>query len=138
MKRLEKMVDFRVKDAEEQLKFMEDDYEQAKAQATAMKSINSILRGGLSKSMEEELALNNVNNTINENIAEMNRLLDGSNDILLNFDLDSEASLEKADEILRAIDEGKFSILNEASSQKTYTDFIEVTEEKLPEKRRWT
>lgn len=139
MKRLEKMVDFRVKDAEEQLKFMEDDYEQAKAQASAMKSINSILRGGLTKSMEEELALDSVNNTINESIAEMNRLLDGSNDILLNFDLDSEASLEKADEILKAIDEGKFNILNESSNQKvTYTDFVEVNEEKLPAKRRWT
>lgn len=141
MKRLEKMVEFHVKDAEEQLKYTQDDYEQAKAQASAMKSINSILRGGLTKSMEEELALDNVNSTINESIAEMNRLLDGSNDLLINFDLDSEASLEKANEILKAIDEGKFNILkeNKTKSKKEYfTDYVELPNENNLPKRRWT
>jgi len=139
MKRLEKMVEFHVKDAEEQLKYTQDDYEQAKAQATAMRSINSILKGSLTKSMEEELALDNVNSTINESIAEMNRLLDGSNDLLINFDLDSEASLEKANEILKAIDEGKFNILKEkrVSSKEEYVDYVELPNETLP-KRRWT
>ena len=46
------------------------------------------------------MALNVVSSTINDSIAEMNRLLDGSNDILINYDISSMANASKVDEII--------------------------------------
>lgn len=119
MKNLETAADFKVKDAENELRYRKNEYEQAKAQQKAMSSITSILKGGLSKSMEEELAMEQVTNTINTSIAEMNRLLDGSNDILVNFELDTEANATKADEILARFDANGFDIFN-AESKPDY------------------
>jgi len=144
MKKLEKAAEYKIKDASSQLKYMEDEYEQAKAQTSAVRSINSILNGGLTRSMEEELALDSVNNTINESIAEMNRLLDGSNDILINFDINSESNLQLADEIMKVFDEKGFGIFDSENKKELHTatpvtdaEYVEVKEE-LPVRRRWT
>ena len=118
MKNLEVAADFRVKDAENELRYRKDEYEQAKAQQKAMSSITSILRGGLSKSMEEELAIEQVTNVVNTSIAEMNRLLDGSNDILLNFELETDANAVKADEILAKFEANGFDIFNTNTPSK--------------------
>ena len=120
MKNLETAADFKVKDAQNELRFRKDEYEQAKAQQKAMSSITSILKGNLSKTMEEELAMEQVTNTINTSIAEMNRLLDGSNDILINFELDTEANATKADEILARFDANGFDIFNADNTNSTY------------------
>ena len=112
MKNLETAADFKVKEASNELRYRKNEYEQAKAQQKAMSSITSILKGGLTRSMEEELAMEQVTNTINTSIAEMNRLLDGSNDILVNFELDTEANATKADEILARFDANGFDIFN--------------------------
>jgi phage shock protein A len=145
MKKLEKAAEYKISDASDQLKYMENEYEQAKAQTSAVRSINSILSGGLSRSMEEELALDSINSTINESIAEMNRLLDGSNDILINFDIESESNLQLADEIMKVFDEKGFGIFDSSEKKQinastfTEVDYEEVKEgEKVPAKRRWT
>ena len=120
MKNLETAADFKVRDAQNELRYRKDEYEQAKAQQKAMSSITSILKGTLSKTMEEELAMEQVTNTINTSIAEMNRLLDGSNDILINFELDTEANATKADEILARFDANGFDIFNADTSASSY------------------
>lgn len=121
MKKLQIAADFKVRDAQGELSYRKDEYEQAKAQQKAMSSISSILKGGLTKSMEEEIAMEQVSNTINTSIAEINRLLDGSNDILINFELNSEANAAKADEIVKMFDTNGFSIFNsETEPQITF------------------
>lgn len=110
MKKLQVAADFKVRDAQNELSYRKDEYEQAKAQQKAVSSITSILKGCLTSSMEEELAMEQVSNTINTSIAEINRLLDGSNDILVNFELNNDINSAKADEIVRMFDSNGFSI----------------------------
>lgn len=112
MKNLETAADFKVRDAKNELRYRKNEYEQAKAQQKAMGSITAIVKGGLTKSMEEEIAMEQVTSTINTSIAEMNRLLDGSNDILVNFELDNDANAEKADKILEMFEANGFDIFN--------------------------
>ena len=112
MKKLQVAADFKVKDAQNELSYRKDEYEQAKAQQKAVSSITSILKGCLTSSMEEELAMEQVSNTINTSIAEINRLLDGSNDILVNFELNNDINSAKADEIVRMFDSNGFSIFD--------------------------
>ena len=137
MKNLETAADFKVKDASNELRYRKNEYEQAKAQQKAMGSITSILKGVLTKPMEEELAMEQVMSTINTSIAEMNRLLDGSNDILVNFELDNDANASKADRILEMFDANGFDIFNakeETSQQKVLEAHqVDGTEgEKIP------
>lgn len=110
MKKLQVAADFKVKDAQNELSYRKDEYEQAKAQQKAVSSITSILKGSLTSSMEEELAMEKVSNTINTSIAEINRLIDGSNDILVNFELNNDINSAKADDIVRMFDSNGFSI----------------------------
>lgn len=112
MKKLQVAADFKVKDAQNELSYRKDEYEQAKAQQRAVSSITSILKGSLTSSMEEELAMEQVSNTINTSIAEINRLIDGSNDILVNFELNNEINSAKADEIVKMFDSNGFSIFD--------------------------
>lgn len=118
MKKLQVAADFKVRDAQNELTFRKDEYEQAKAQQKAMSSITSIIKGSLTKSLEEELAMETVTDTINNSIAEINRLLDGSNDILVNFELNQDVNSAKADEIVRMFDTNGFSIF-ETKSEPT-------------------
>lgn len=121
MKQLEIAADFRVQDSECELRDRKDEYEQAKAQMSAVSAINSIIKGGFSRSLEEELAIDQVTTTINDSIAEMNRLLDGSNDILVNFETDSSVNASKADAILKKFEEGGFGIFE----QKKISEVVE-------------
>lgn len=120
MKKLQIAADFKVRDAQNELTFRKDEYEQAKAQQKAMSSITSIIKGSLTKSMEEELAMTTVTDTINTSIAEINRLLDGSNDILVNFELNQDVNCSKADEIVKMFETNGFSIFDEKEEQ-TFT-----------------
>ena len=146
MKKLQVMVKFKATDTENQVDYLKDDYEQAKAQQSAMKSISAIMKGCLTTSMEEELAMEKVMNTVNTSIAEMERLIDGSNDILVNFELNSDANSIKAEQIVADFEKNGFSIFNNTTpatarpSMKSITsgenietvDFTEVEEEKAP------
>lgn len=120
MKKLQVAADFKVKDAQNELTYRKDEYEQAKAQQKAVSSITSILKGCLTSSMEEELAMEQISNTINTSIAEINRLLDGSNDILVNFELNSDINSAKADEIVRMFDSNGFSIFENDEPKITF------------------
>lgn len=121
MKKLQVAADFKVKDAQNELSYRKDEYEQAKAQQKAVSSITSILKGCLTSSMEEELAMEQISNTINTSIAEINRLLDGSNDILVNFELNSDINSAKADEIVRMFDSNGFSIFESHDDEPKIT-----------------
>lgn len=121
MKKLQVAADFKVKDAQNELSFRKDEYEQAKAQQKAVNSITSILKGCLTSSMEEELAMEQVTNTINTSIAEINRLLDGSNDILVNFELNNDINSTKADEIVKMFDSNGFSIFDSTDDEPRIT-----------------
>ena len=119
MKKLQVAVNFKVKDAENELDYRKDEYEQAKAQQSAMKSITSIMKGCLTSSMEEEIAMEKVTSTVNNSIAEINRLIDGSNDILVNFELNQDINSMKADEIVKMFDQNGFSIFETATDEPT-------------------
>ncbi len=109
MKKLKVVASFKVKDSESELKWRKQEYEQALKQQTAMKSIKDIMSGGLSKSLEEELALDYIATTVNDSIAEMNQLLDGSNDLLVNFDVESMSNIEKVDAIISKYEQNGFT-----------------------------
>lgn len=119
MKKLEIAADFKVRDAENELNFRKEEYEQAKAQTKAIRSVTSIFDGGLTRTMEEELAMTTVTDTINESIAEMNRMLDGSNQILANFEIDNDINADKANAILELFDNNGFSIFEEPQKKET-------------------
>lgn len=151
MKKLEIAADFKVQDAEAELEYRKEEYEQAKAQTKAIRSVTSIFEGGLSRTLEEELAMTNVTDTINESIAEMNRMLDGSNQILANFEIESDINADKADAILEMFENNGFSIFDKtpAAKQKpskyiltdteeaAYTEIQEQQPEKLPSTSRY-
>lgn len=118
MKKLEIAAKFKVDDAQNELDFRKEEYEAAKEQTKAIKSVTAIFDGGLSKTLEEELAMTNVTDTINMSIAEMNRMLDGSNEILANFELDQDINAAKADKILEMFDQNGFNIFNRESVQE--------------------
>lgn len=119
MKKLQVAVNFKVKDAENELDYRKDEFEQAKAQQSAMKSITSIMKGCLTSSMEEEIAMEKVTSTVNNSIAEINRLIDGSNDILVNFELNQDINSMKAAEIVKMFDENGFSIFETQEYEPT-------------------
>lgn len=129
MKQLEIAADFKVKDAERELQYRKEEYEQAKAQTKAIRSVTSIFDGGLSRTMEEELAMNNVEDTINESIAEMNRMLDGSNEILANFEINNSINAEKADAILEMFEQNGFSIFEGTPAARTPKYILNETTE---------
>jgi hypothetical protein len=112
MQKLQIAVGYKVQDAQNEHDFRVEEYEQAVAQSTAMKNINSIMHGILTSSMEQELAMKTVNDTINQSIAEINRLIDGSNDILTNFEINSDINLDKANEIMAEFEKNGFGIFD--------------------------
>ena len=109
LEKLERAATTKIKVAENTVSHKKDEYEQAKKMKSAVQSLTSIFSSSwLTKSMEEQMALNVVSNTINDSIAEMNRLLDGSNDILINYDISSMANASKVDEIIANYDHNGF------------------------------
>lgn len=109
LEKLEIAATTKIKVAENTVSHKKDEYEQAKKMKSAVQSLTSIFSSSwLTKSMEEQMALDVVSNTINDSIAEMNRLLDGSNDILINYDISSMANASKVDEIIANYDHNGF------------------------------
>lgn len=129
MKKLQLVAKAKVQDSESELHWRKQEYQQAIKQQTAMRSISSILSGGLSRSLEEELAIGYVTDTINESIAEMESLLDGSNDLLANFDLQSAANIDKVNDILANYEKNGFSSFKQIESTATPVPKISMTEE---------
>ena len=113
MEKLEVYANYKVQDAENELRFKEEEFEQAKATRSAMKSIMGIIKGGLSETMEQEMALASINETVNMSVAEMRRLIEGSNDILTSFEMNTDINADKAEELLRQYDANGFEIFNE-------------------------
>ena len=76
------------------------------------------------------MALNVVSSTINDSIAEMNRLLDGSNDILINYDISSMANANKVDAIIADFDNNGFESFKAMPvlEGNPYTEYVEVKE----------
>ena len=109
LEKLEIAATSKIQMAESTVSHKKDEYEQAKKMRSAVQSLTSIFNSSwLTKSMEEQMALNVVSNTINDSIAEMNRLLDGSNDILINYDITSMANASKVDAIIANFDNNGF------------------------------
>lgn len=109
LEKLEIAATTKIRVAESTVEHKKDEYEQAKKMRSAVQSLTSIFSSSwLTKSMEEQMALNVVSNTINDSIAEMNRLLDGSNDILINYDISSMANASKVDAIIADFDNNGF------------------------------
>lgn len=109
LEKLEIAATSKIQMAESTVSHKKDEYEQAKKMRSAVQSLTSIFNSSwLTKSMEEQMALNTVSNTINDSIAEMNRLLDGSNDILINYDITSMANASKVDAIIANFDNNGF------------------------------
>ena len=147
MKKLEEMAKFQIEDASNELKVRKDEYEQSKAQKNAMKSFAAIMSGkGLTKSLEVQLALDQITDSVNESLGQINRFLDGSNDILLNYELDGMVAAEKADKILAEFDKTGFEGLGfsltsqhieaDLSSLKSIEDVdYEEVRDNLPQKQ---
>ena len=128
LEKLEIAATTKIKVAENTVSHKKDEYEQAKKMRSAVQSLTSIFSSSwLTKSMEEQMALNTVSNTINDSIAEMNRLLDGSNDILVNYDIASMANASKVDEIIANFDNNGFESFKSLPEESMYTEYVEVT-----------
>ena len=131
LEKLEIAATTKIKVAESTVEHKKDEYEQAKKMRSAVQSLTSIFSSSwLTKSMEEQMALNVVSSTINDSIAEMNRLLDGSNDILINYDISSMANATKVDEIIANFDNNGFESFKPLPiiEGNPYTEYVEVKE----------
>lgn len=138
LEKLEIAATTKIKVAENTVSHKKDEYEQAKKMRSAVQSLTSIFSSSwLTKSMEEQMALNTVSNTINDSIAEMNRLLDGSNDILINYDISSMANATKVDEIISKFENNGFESFKALPDGVggEYVDFTEVKEQPIKENR---
>lgn len=137
MKKLEVVANFKVEDSKNELDVRKEEYTQAIKQQTAMKSITSILKGGMSKALEEELAIEYMSTTINNSIAEMNELLDGSNDLLADFDIETVTNAEKVDAILARYEQYGFDSFSNDDNPKSvsYNEVgTAISDMKTPEK----
>ena len=139
LEKLEIAATSKIQMAESTVSHKKDEYEQAKKMRSAVQSLTSIFNSSwLTKSMEEQMALNVVSNTINDSIAEMNRLLDGSNDILINYDITSMANASKVDAIIANFDNNgseSFKALPETAMKVVDVEYQVVREpEKLENK----
>ncbi len=138
MKKLKVMVNYKAKDTENQVEYLKDDYEQAKAQQSAMKSISAIMKGCLTTSMEEELAMEKVMTTVNTSIAEMERLIDGSNDILVNFELNQDVNSIKAEQIVADFERNGFTIFENTATAEVRPSMKSITAGEKPEEVTFT
>jgi len=135
LEKLEIAATTKIRVAESTVEHKKDEYEQAKKMRSAVQSLTSIFSSSwLTKSMEEQMALNTISNTINDSIAEMNRLLDGSNDILINYDISSMANATKVDEIIANFDNNGFESFKTLPTG-VYTDYVEVKPQPIKENK---
>ena len=141
LEKLEIAATAKINVAESTVNHKKDEYEQAKKMSSAVKSITSIFSSTwLTQSMEEQMALNVVSDTINDSIAEMNRLLDGSNDILINYDITSMQNASKVDAIIANFDNNGFESFNQISNavdNAIPADFVVVNEPQKAVERKY-
>lgn len=121
IEKLEIIAGERIKGSELELSRSKDAYEQAKAQQSALKSISAIMNGD-TKSLEEELAIEHITNTVNMSIAEMERFINDSNGILEDYNLGQEVNDVKVQAILDKYD--KFTSFSTEDIQDV--DYVEV------------
>lgn len=129
LKKLENSAKTKIGVGEVTLSHKKDEYEQAKKMKKAMSSFKDIFdESYFAKSIEEQMAITEVSNTINESIAEMNRLLDGSNDLLLNHNIANISNASKAAAIISEY-EGKAQTTSQVREKVPVylnSNFIEV------------
>ena len=100
MKKFREVARFKVADSEDALKCQKDEFKTAKSQLSAIASIKAVMKGQ-ADGLEYDMALEYVNDTINDATAQMKEFLDGSNDIILNYNLDTYTNLEKVEDIVK-------------------------------------
>ncbi|MCQ2224686.1 MAG: hypothetical protein MJZ14_03030 [Paludibacteraceae bacterium] len=100
MERLEIVAKAKIERSTLDLKRTKDAYEAAEAQKSALKSISSILSGD-AQSLEEEMAIEYITNTIDMSVAEMERFLDDSNGVLENINLETAVNVDKVNKIIK-------------------------------------
>lgn len=145
MERLEIIAKAKIERSTLDLKRTKDAYEAAEAQKSALKSISSILSGD-AQSLEEELAIEHITNTVDMSVAEMERFLDDSNGILENYNLETAVNVEKVNNILSKYGKKEaFSTFSEQAIDTPYEDLkieqLDATQaEKIPasgERNKW-
>ena len=147
MERLEIIAKAKVERSTLELKRTKDAYEAAEAQRSALKSISNILSGD-SKSLEEEMAIEHITNTIDLSVAEMERFLDDSNSILENYNLESAMNVEKVNKIISKYGQkGSFSSFSEDNIldvpyedlkiQNTSSSKMEEKKEEVIDRNKW-
>ncbi len=113
MERLQTIAEAKVERSSLELKRTKDAYESAKEQRSALKTISSIIKGD-SQTLEEEMAIEHITNTINSSVAEMEGFINDSDGILENYNLESAVNEDKVEDILRKYgQEDSFSSFNE-------------------------
>lgn len=143
MERLEIIAKAKIERSTLDLKRTKDAYEAAEAQKSALKSISSILSGD-AQSLEEELAIEHITNTVDMSVAEMERFLDDSNGILENYNLETAVNVEKVNKILSKYGQKEaFASFSEQAIETPYEEMkiepMEATQaEKVPaERNKW-
>lgn len=99
MERLEIIAKAKIERSTLDLQRTKDAYESAEAQKSALNSIKSIMSGD-AQSLEEEMAIEHIANTVNMSVAEMERFLNDSNGVLENYNLETAVNDEKVQGIL--------------------------------------
>lgn len=132
MERLEIIAKAKVERSSLELKRSKDAYEAAEAQKSALKTIQNIMSGD-SQSLEEEMAIEHITNTVNLSVAEMERFLNDSNGILENYNLDTAVNEEKVQGILNKYGQGSKGFLSFSDKNAVEVPFEEIKEaEKVP------
>ncbi len=138
LRRLRIVSKMKVADTTNELEFRKREFDAAKKQNSAMKSIKAIFSGGLGKTLEEEMALDYVNETVTNSIAEMQSLLDGSQELLVNFDLDNIAALQKADDIIAQFEKNGFKSFNNDPNDAQEVPYTPMAEQMIEAKSQVT
>jgi phage shock protein A len=136
LKKLQAAAKTNVGVAESTVEIKKDEYEQAKKMRTVVRSIKSIFDGSwLTRPMEDQMALDKISETINSSIAEFNTLLDGSNENLIDTDINNIINADKVDEILKQLDnEANASRMLPNNAPKSSIAQYTVVDDREPEK----
>ena len=136
MERLETIAEAKVERSSLELKRTKDAYESAKEQRSALKTISSIMRGD-SQSLEEEMAIEHITNTINSSVAEMEGFINDSDGVLENYNLESAVNEDRVEEILKKYGQkDSFSSFSEESKIDN-SSFGTVKEKEKVEMNKW-
>ena len=115
----------KVEDAETKVKLIQEEYESARAYSSISKAFNSIFNSSwLARSEEEEMAIEVINDTINQGLADMELMLSDSGETLIDYEINSEKNDSKVQNIINAYNNGKFN-LDYTEESKEVPDYIE-------------